>query len=430
MARVSSYRNASPAPSTATMTLSSSLFVVLTLPCAAAPVGLGGSGGDAKTDELPSVELEQGTLREAVESSEWWAKLRWRYEHRDDAARSEREEDGSLSTVIGLRTAAWGALRGLVEFTNVSQLGPDDEALVVKGSEINRLQLEWQASEEQLLVLGRQRIRRGNGRWVCERPWRMMEQNYDAATYAAKVAGVDWYAGLIDNINTGLFEDKDLNAVLLDAQGSVAPGAKWMAYLYDLDYPEGPSISKEVDAFESSTTVGLALTGKSGGERFVRWRAEVAQQTASHNNDSGLDELYAHAELYAHRGPWHAGLGYEVFGGDGTNAVQFTLGRRHGLNGFTNRTARIPGEGLEEKLLEVGYDGGDWDLKALYRVFDAENAGLHYGDEFNLAFATDLSEDTMLGIRYASYVGDEAPADRANLADDVQRFWIWVATGF
>ena len=375
--------------------------------------------------------MDGSSLRAAVEASEWWAKLRWRYEDRDDEARPEPDEDASLSTVIGLRTAAWGALRGLVEFTNVSQLGPDDEALVVKGSEINRLQLEWQASEEQLLVLGRQRIRRGNGRWVCERPWRMMEQNYDAATYAAKAGGVDWYAGLIDNINTGLFEDKDLNAVLLDAQGSFAPGAKWMAYLYDLDYPDGPAISKEVDAFESSTTAGLALTGKtSDGPRYLRWRAEAAQQTASHNNDSGLDELYAHAELYAHRGPWHAGLGYEVFGGDGTNAVQFTLGRRHGLNGFTNRTARIPGDGLEEKLLEVGYDGGDWDLKALYRVFDAENAGLHYGDEFNLAFATDLSEDTMLGIRYASYMGDEAPADRANLGDDVQRFWIWLATGF
>ena len=33
----------------------------------------------------------------------------------------------------------------------------------------------------------------------------------------------------------------------------------------------------------------------------------------------------------------------------------------------------------------------------------------------------------MLGIRYATYMADEGPG---KLGDDVERFWLWLATGF
>ena len=387
-----------------------------------APNG-GGSGL-----EVEAPRLDETSLRSAVEGAEWWANLRWRYEHRDDSSRAETDEDMALKAALGIRTQTWNGMRGLLEFESVSDLGTRDEDLVVRGAEVNRVQLEVDAADGHLLVLGRQRVRRGNGRWICERPWRMNEQSYDAITYAANEGGVDWFVGALDNINAGLFEDKDINALLFDAEGEVAPGINLMGYVYDLEYPDGPLVGTDVDPFESSTTTGLALTGKtSGGQRYLRWRAEAAQQTASHDNDSGLDELYTYGQLFAHQGPWHAGLAYEVFGGDGTNAVQFTLGRRHGLNGFTNRTARIPDDGLEEKLLDVGYDAGDWNLSLRYRVFDAQNVDLHYGDEFNVAFALDLDDDSMLGIRYATYMADEGPG---KLGDDVERFWLWLATGF
>ena len=132
----------------------------------------------------------------------------------------------------------------------------------------------------------------------------MNEQSYDAITYAANEGGVDWFVGALDNINAGLFEDKDINALLFDAEGEVAPGINLMGYVYDLEYPDAPGRDRRRPLRVLDDHAGLALTGKtSGGQRYLRWRAEAAQQTASHDNDSGLDELYTYGQALRPPGP-------------------------------------------------------------------------------------------------------------------------------
>ena len=103
-------------------------------------------GGSGLEVEAP--QLDETSLRSAVEGAEWWANLRWRYEHRSDDSRrgqpspttQPREEDMALKAALGIRTQTWNGMRGLLEFESVSDLGTRDEDLVVRGAEVNRVQ--------------------------------------------------------------------------------------------------------------------------------------------------------------------------------------------------------------------------------------------------------------------------------------------------
>ena len=199
--------------------------------------------------------------------------FRYRYENVDQDNFSKDANASTLRSRISFQTAAWQDLTLMLELDDIRSLGDEsynstrngntDRPIVLDptATDLNVAALKYMGIANTEIIVGRQKIVRGNERFVGPVGWRQNEQTYDAGSinykfndklqaYYAYVRQVNRIVGPDDGTPPADFNG---NTHLADVSYTFSPAAKLTAYGYFLDFDEALALS--------SQTLGLRLAG-------------------------------------------------------------------------------------------------------------------------------------------------------------------------
>ncbi len=368
------------------------------------------------------------TLFSALKGGETWVDLRYRFEFAGDGARPDQSYASTLRTVVGYETASWKGLTGLVEFEDVSGVGPEEyndglggmpERAAVpdpEGTSINRAYLNWSVCEETDVRVGRQYLQLDNQRWVGIRPWRQRHATFEAVGVSSGAIGpLDVYYGYVSLLNTPARTNVDSRSHLLNVSGAVPGWGRLTGYGYYIDLPDDDALS--------CLTVGARFSGEQpvGGDVDLLYQAEVARQVDAGDNPNDRDAPYYLLDLAARRRGVRYHVGFEILGGDGNpgGAVQVPFGKRYFFNGWANVFVTTPDTGLEDVYAKVVAPWRELNLELALHDFRSDAGGTRYGGEVDAVARWQAREDLEIVLGLAHYAADE-------LAEDLTRAWLSV----
>ena len=396
-------------------------------------------------------------ITKAIDQSDTVLSFRYRYETVDQEPLAH---DANASTLLSRLTWKSGTVRGisgLVEVDNVSYLGDDrfnnttnrkTTYPVVADpdyTEINQAALSYILNRSAKFSVGRQRINHAGERFLGSVAWRQNEQTFDAARIEFKPLSrlaVDY--SYIWNVNRVFDPNTDLgdfpgNTALGDFEGDthaliatydLGSGRTLAGYSYLLDINELPNLS--------STTYGLEYKGNTKVSEALTLAVNLAYAQQEDYRDSALSYSvpYYFGEVMglmvpvnlaggaATPMPISIGAGYEVMGSDhGVASFQTPLATLHKFDGFADKFLITPPKGIEDAYLKAGVTVAGVALTAFYHQFDAEDGGMHYGDEIDLVAAYAFSPRYGIQLKYASYDADE-------FATDTDKLWLMATATF
>jgi hypothetical protein len=303
---------------------------------------------------------------------------------------------------------------GQVQFPLV----PDARAI-----EVNQAALRWR-NESGGAALGRQRINLDNQRFVGNVGWRQNEQTFDAfsidgAPHARLQLRYHWLdrAQRIngDSARDRLLRERDLDTHLLNVAW-VLPVGTWVSYGYWHN-------DQDVDA-ASSRTLGMRYTGTmAAATGQFGWTLEAARQTSWADNPADFSHAYLRIEPTLTLHGITGKLGYERLAGNGQHALQTPLATLHAFNGWADKFASTPADGLQDRYLELSGKWGrgrfadklSWSLVG--HDYQATARSRDYGRELDLAFGADLGKGWNGLLKLAEYRSD-------GFAADTRKVWV------
>lgn len=376
---------------------------------------------------------------DAFKNGEFNVGFRYRYEFVDSAIFDKNANASTLRTRLVWKSA---------DFKNVFMtLNMDDVRPIVgrnfndtrngktqypvvadpKGTDLNLASLTWTGLENGTLVLGRQRIKRGNLRFVGNVGWRQNEVTYDALSFAYKGSEkFDVYYSYIDRVKRIFGPDDGIpaasfqsNSHLFDGSYEFNPAIKLFGYLYLLDFDNGLLFSNQ--------TLGVRATGDFpfGDGPKLSYAAEFATQQDYGSNPVNYDANYYVLDATLAWETFGFRMGYEVLGADSSNAGSFQtpLATAHKFNGWADRFIVTPDAGLEDLYLEgnVQFLGGKWAL--IYHKFSANTGGADWGDELDFLATWKFRKHYSVLVKAAVYNADQ-------WAWDTDKFWVMLNADF
>ena len=209
------------------------------------------------------------------------------------------------------------------------------------------------------------------------------------------------------------------------AYDGLAP-IKVAGYAMAMDFDERPRLSaRTVGArldpqFPLSDTLELIAGG------------ELAWQTDHADNPDAFDEFLTIAEAGLGIAGLAAIVGYRRNSGNGTAALQTTLGVKHDNRGWADKFSVTPLRGLVDTyasvtiepadlvMLDFGDQARHWldrtRIRAAYHRFAADGLGSGYGEEFDIGIRQRLYGPVEILLEYADY--------RARgLGTDTRKLW-------
>lgn len=406
---------------------------LLCVPLACAITGLPTQAQES--DSVPPVAVVEPTFLEALKGGETWVNLRYRYEHVDIDGAANNANANTLRTVLGYSTAEYKGFSGLLEFFNVSSIGPElynstqngvmDRPVVADptGSRVNRAQLKYAANDKNDLIGGRQKISLGNQRFVGPVNWRQNQQTFDSFSYkGTDLGGFDLFYGYIDNVNTVLQTTLGMSSHLANASYNLGETGTLGLYAYALDYDNATASALSTNTFGAQFTGAPTLNDN----WMLDYRAELARQVDAGNNPNNVSADYMHLALGGDYRGTRLGLGYEVLGGTGTlgESFQTPLATLHKFNGWADRFLVTPADGLKDLYVSLGHVfQKQTALSAIYHDFQADNGGASYGTEIDLAATYKFNSELSFGVKYAYYGAD-------TYLVDTTKAWLWVGYNF
>jgi len=381
-------------------------------------------------------------LTDALKAGRSWVTLRYRYENVDQDGMLHEAEASTLQTRLGYESGEWNNLTGLLEFSDVSRIGPDatdyndtfngktDYPVVAdpKRTQVNQAYAKYSALWGGDLKVGRQRIKLDNDRFVGNVGWRQTEMTYDAATYLKPdLAGLALVYGYIRNINTITGGNLKTNSHVLNVSHTFGNIGKLTGYGYYLDVDAAPGLS--------TMTGGARFAGEHEFSGNFAWsllyEAEYAWQTDVEDNPQTETNVpYLHASIGGKVSGVTAKVGYEELGGDldTTTGASFQtpLATKHAFNGWADQFLNTPAGGLRDGYFLAGYDWEKLGVKGVYHVFDYDKGGpSKYGKELDLMATYKTPWGVEIGVKYADFDGEDAAG-----MTDVEKFWFWLGYSF
>jgi hypothetical protein len=380
------------------------------------------------TASLASGQDANDDLARAFAEGKFNVAFRYRFENVDEEPFTEEANASTLRTRLTYTTANWRGLGALIEMDDLRSVGDDNYNSTRNGetqrpivadpeaTDLNQMALKYTGLENAEIVVGRQRILRGNERFVGPVGWRQNEQTMDSASIGYKFGDrlQAWY-GYVSQVNRVFGPDDgappaDLtgNTHLADVSYAFGAAAKLTAYGYFLDFEEAPALS--------SQTLGARLAGDIalGSEWALPYALEYATQQDYGDNTADYDTEYYLAEAGVRWQKLTARLSYEVLGADDTGAFQTPLATLHAFQGWADKFLATPASGIRDEYLRFAYKPamtGPFeaiDFAAVYHVFDADFGPASYGDEFDLQVSARVSRVTLI-LKYATYTAESLP---------------------
>lgn len=388
------------------------------------------------------------TISEQIGAGKLILEVRARYETVDQTRTATLRDPADAFTIrtrLGWETAEWKGLKGLIEFEDVRQAGPEHYAVNVPGAttpplngadkarypvvndpdvtELNRAQLTWTPSAALQVTAGRQRILLDDQRFVGNVGWRQDEQTFDAVRADVALGRFKATYAYVSHINRilGELRDWDSDSHLFNATWSPAEALRLQGFVYALDFGNS--------AVNSSITKGAKASGKAWlGLYQLAYNATFARQSDYHHNTPDFSLDYFGADLAATFDIYTAKVSYESLEGDGARGFTTPLATVHAFNGWSDAFVSPGGnksfvDGLEDLNVSLNVKPRfratyffNTDLVARYHDFDDQRTGANLGHEWDLQFTAAITTKLSVQLKYADFkrvktvpVGTAAP---------------------
>ena len=374
-----------------------------------------------------------GELLDAVKDGKPILDLRIRLEAVDQ---SNLHDDGyapTLRTRLGWQTKAYKGWSLTIDMEDITVLGDDTYNSTNNGAthrpvvadpedtELNRVHLTYK-NDRRAFVLGRQRIKLDNDRFIGNVGWRQNEQTFDALTWQESISEkVTLTTAWVANVNRifGEHHGNDLNANLRTSTfiGHLAfpagPLGKASLFTHLIDLDDLPAASH--------ANYGIRITGKwktSDSLAFTHEISYAKQQDYADGNEN-IDNDYYMLSFGPKFGAFSITANREVLGGNGEAGFATPLATLHAFNGWSDRFLSTPAVGLVDDFLKVIWKSGPWKAGLFYHQFESDEGSIDFGDEINLLLTRKLGKGFDCGLKYADFNGDSVTVD-------VQKLWLWL----
>lgn len=385
--------------------------------------------------EPPPPPASLPTISDQIGAGKLILEVRARYETVDQTRTATLRDPADAFTIrtrLGWETAEWKGLKGLIEFEDVRQAGPEHYAVNVPGvttpplngadkarypivndpdvTELNRAQLTWTPSAALQVTAGRQRILLDDQRFVGNVGWRQDEQTFDAVRADLAYGRFKATYVYVSHVNRilGELRDWDSDSHLFNATWSPAEALRLQGFVYALDFGNS--------AINSSITKGVKASGKTWlGLYQLAYNATFAHQSDYRHNTAAYDLDYVGADLAATFDIYTAKISYESFGGDGTRGFTTPLATVHAFNGWSDAFTSPGGnksfvDGFEDLDLSLNIKPRfratyffNSDIVVRYHDFDDEKTGADLGREWDLQFTAAVTTKLSVQLKYADF---------------------------
>ncbi|MDO8322958.1 MAG: alginate export family protein [Phenylobacterium sp.] len=397
------------------------------------------------------------TLSDQIAAGRLLLEVRARYEGVDQTRTAVLREDGQAFTVrtrLGWETADFKGFKGLIEFEDVRQIGPEHFAVNVPGAatpplngadkarypiindpdvtELNRAHLTWTPNGALQITAGRQRILLDDQRFVGNVGWRQDEQTFDSvrADFAlGRVKGTYAYVTHINRI-LGELRDWDSDSHLLNVTWSPSEALRLQGFVYALDFGNS--------AINSSVTKGGKASGKAWlGLYQVAYNATYAVQSEYRGNTAAFDLDYVAADVAGTFDIYTLKLAYESLEGDGVRGFTTPLATVHAFQGWSDAFVSPGGnksfaDGIDDKNISFNVKPRfrrTWlfntDLLVRYHDFDGQRTGADLGSEWDVQLTAAITAKLSIALKYADF-RREATVPVGTLAPPASRSKAWL----
>ncbi|MDO9247955.1 MAG: alginate export family protein [Phenylobacterium sp.] len=411
---------------------------------------------EAPLEPAPSPAPEP-TLSDQIAAGQLLLEVRARYEGVDQTRTAMLREDGQAFTVrtrLGWESADFKGFKGLIEFEDVRQIGPEHFAVNVPGAatpplngadkarypiindpnvtELNRAHLTWTPNGALQITAGRQRILLDDQRFVGNVGWRQDEQTFDSvrADFAlGRVKGTYAYVTHINRI-LGELRDWDSDSHLLNVTWSPSEALRLQGFVYALDFGNS--------AINSSVTKGGKASGKAWlGLYQVAYNATYAVQSEYRGNTAAFDLDYVAADVAGTFDIYTLKLAYESLEGDGVRGFTTPLATVHAFQGWSDAFVSPGGnksfaDGIDDKNISFNVKPRfrrTWlfntDLLVRYHDFDGQRTGADLGSEWDVQLTAAITAKLSIALKYADF-RREATVPVGTLAPPASRSKAWL----
>lgn len=377
----------------------------------------------------------------ASDFSEWLAEnnvkadFRLRYESVDQDNALQNADALTLRSRIGYQMGSLMGFSGFIEVENVQSVFSVDDYSVPpsnfnpgvysviadpKGTEVDQAYLQYRTKDLQFR-LGRQVITTDNQRFIGHVGFRQDRQTFDGAGVKySPYKGLNMQYHFINKRNRIFSNDADIDSRdhILNITTKTALG-NFTGYGYFLEVDNS--------THNSLDTVGMRLTGK---RKLSEAKLDYTLEYASQVNETGNTQFNTHYWLF------EAGLGYtnmkftlgyEVLGSDGGNYGFATpLATLHKFNGWSDSFLATPAVGLKDAYVKLTGKAAGGNYFIGYHKFNAEESGINnsdFGHEWNLQFTRKISDNYLVGVKYARY-------EAGDIKVDTDKWWLWLDAKF
>ena len=211
-------------------------------------------------------------ISRAFRDGEFSLDFRYRYEFADDEGFERHANASTLRTRLAYTSAA---VRGFALTLNVDDVhavgadnynstrnGKTDHPVIPDptGTELNLASIAYTGLEDATVVVGRQRIVRGDGRFVVNKPWRQNEETYDGASVTYSVSDhLGLFYGYVDRVNRTFGPDPGVPSNefggpihLLDISYDFGPLLDVRGYGYWLDLSDARTATTQISTISRS----------------------------------------------------------------------------------------------------------------------------------------------------------------------------------
>lgn len=384
-------------------------------------------------------------LANMFKNGEFDVNFRYRYEwvDQDDNGKSSANAS-TLRTRLVFRTAKWNDFDVTINMDDIHTIIADDynstrngktqyqTVADPKGTDLNIAALTYSGIQNTTIVAGRQRIIRGNARFIGNVGWRQNEQTYDALSANYKTDQWSFNYAYIDRVNRIFGPDAGTPTEKFNSDSHIVDGSFTLsnamtvsAYAYLLEFENAQAASND--------TYGIRIAGapKVGDDFAITYAAEYAQQTENSNkNPVDYDADYILAELGFKAGIFGLKAGYELLEADEDAGVAFQtpLATLHAHNGWADKFLGTPPGGLEDTYLAGSAKVGKGTLKLIYHDFSSDVGSIDYGTEIDFLAKWPIGEHYSVLGKVAFYNGDNEAA--GGLAQDTTKAWLMLTAAF
>lgn len=400
--------------------------------------GLGAAPAEAEPVAIaPATEAAAPvTISDTIAAGKILFGVRARYEFVDQKRTATLRQTGEAFTArtqLGWETGDWNGLRGLIEFEDVRQIGPEHFAINVPGAatpplngaikaqypiindpdvtELNRLQLSWTPNAAFQATLGRQRLAQDDQRFIGDVAWRQDQQTFDAIRFDVASGRFKLFYAYVTHVNRilGELRDWDSDSHLAQLTWSPAEQLRLQGFVYALDFGNS--------APNSSITKGIKASGKTWlGLYQLAYNATYATQGEYNGNTAPYKLDYWGGDLAATFDIYTAKVSYESLEGNGTRGFTTPLATTHAFQGWSDAFVQPLGgnkgfvDGLKDFNVSLNVKPRwrwtylfNMDVLVRYHDFNDQRTGANLGREFNAQVGAAINPKLSAAIKYADF---------------------------